>query len=366
MEADFLFNITQSLGKSGQLCSVEATDGYNGVLLGTPGIATLDSIKHKNPSARAFFVFPPNTGINAGSVLALSLVHNKNKPVLFDDYKIKEVETFGFDKLNDIYDFVLKKGGLSVVVNNCEEGTRFVEGMPVISEMFNYNSVIQSSNYNPPEAFCSGIEEEVNVVVTFLRLDHCIPIFNTKKVEGMGVICTLFPKNYSAKHSVVYKIREFSMLLSSFKDNVFVIDGEKAMPINPLTKDMKTLSDFQYYSSWKKDGDKFDPETVKPKAVKAKPKAKKKRMKDMASSKYCAEPDELPIYKEGTESDNGQFIVRNGRWVTKEQPVDDAPDTPKSYHDFVDTSTIEWSSSSTNTTDGVYYVNGSSKTSNRW
>lgn len=203
---------------------------------GAPLIADGKCIKSE--SVKVFSLFPSRSFINKMedfSVVGESLVETTLKP-LVETHRTISVDAFDCAKFERLKDYVKAMGGVTFVVK--EEAARkdLVNVLKFFPKTFKYTSLFHYDKYGTK--YLVGEDDDLLGVISFFNLPYCIPLFNLKKVDGMGVSYCQAPRKASEKANRLIRSYRIDIVLSNYMDNVFVIDGSDINPLNPVHGDI--------------------------------------------------------------------------------------------------------------------------------
>lgn len=206
---------------------------------GTPLIVDRKLIKAKDStSIRVFALFPPRSFINKMedfTVVKESLVDTALKP-LIKTHRTLSIDAFDCAKFDRLKAYVRDMGGITFVVK--EKGARsdLVNVLKFFPGEFKYTSLFHYTKYGTK--YLLGKDDNLLGVISFFDLPYCIPLFNLKKVDGMGVSYCQAPRKISEKSNGLVRSYRVDVILSNYADNIFVIDGSDINPLSPIHRDL--------------------------------------------------------------------------------------------------------------------------------
>ena len=179
--------------------------------------------------------FPPKEGFNGRMRINIPrkgfhIVEDQRN--LLDNHRVKEIDTFEFQRTEEIAKFVKSNGSLTLLMSDPESAIHFLR---------NYNHrlltahkyvVLIGHNLSGPskglsEEKRSIMEDSLTSYVSFLDLPYCIPIFDHRSVDGMGISFGYFwPKETERQRAFMFD-EELSVVVSNHKRNVLFVDGAR-------------------------------------------------------------------------------------------------------------------------------------------
>lgn len=153
-----------------------------------------------------------------GDELVISQLDEKR---IFDDHPIENVERFPLDKMATINERVKETGAYTFVVEKEKAILEAVKKIPKVSEeAFRVASLMK---YEIDTSKSAG--SKLNLLVSFLDLPYCIPIYDSRYVDGMGMFVALYFPEISEEKQTLFIKHIYAVVLSHHKENVLTIDG---------------------------------------------------------------------------------------------------------------------------------------------
>lgn len=207
---------------------------------GTPLVVDRRHIESAAPgsSTRVFALFPPRSFINSMEDFAVAkegLADTSLVP-LIKTHRTLSIDAFDYAKFSRLKDYVRDMGGITFVVKENAARKDLVNVLKLFPKEFRYTSLFHYARYN--EKYLVGEDDDLLGVISFFNLPYCIPLFNLKKVDGMGVSYCQAPRKVSEKTNRLERSYRVDVVLSNYADNVFVIDGSDVNPLSPVHKDV--------------------------------------------------------------------------------------------------------------------------------
>jgi hypothetical protein len=183
---------------------------------------------------RTFSLFPPRSYINK---LEDIIVHRDclvrtSLPPLAETHRTLTVEKFDNSRLERLRQYVKEMGGITFIVKEEKNRKKLIRTLKFFPRLFKYSSLFHYSRYG--NKYLSGDDDELLGVISFFNLPYCVPLFNMKKVDGIGLSYCQAPRKISEKNNMLVRAFRVDMVLSNYLDNIFVIDGSDVNPMNPL------------------------------------------------------------------------------------------------------------------------------------
>lgn len=248
VNTDIIFDLNK-IGPCLPAILVPKHSGKLGIPFGTPCLLDKKRWHYEGaPEANVIFSFPRKRGKATNEIY----IAKKRDLIVLDrapfteHHKIKMVKKFDWSKVDAIQDYVDEFGSLTIHIANYSVnlGAELV-GIAML-EFFNKfkSSLLSKYRYNSIEHFTCDHEYRsksgTNLAhyITFLSLPNCIPIFNRKKVHGMGMIYNAIKYRESLKNGVLTCAAKLAIILTHHLDNKYVIDGIRVSDLNPVSKDV--------------------------------------------------------------------------------------------------------------------------------
>ena len=237
---------------------------------GSPGVTLKSSLldARRNQLIRVSFPFPTKKGIAPKTFIDIN--HKNVYPLppknLINNHKIKVVDEFKKSRLYDIGEYVTTNAALTFTFPNLKTAYMFWENIPHLCHMYKYTAFFYHLGGGKRR---KSPKEEFIPFVSFIDLPYCVPIFNHRKINGMGVCCGfMYKKEHNNNGKITYTtttVDTLYFILSNHKTNVFYIDGVKLNTPEKIGKDI--LNYMQHFieteMAYKKQPDKIEEEIQK-------------------------------------------------------------------------------------------------------
>lgn len=230
------------LGKTKQYASVIVVNNNENndlsIHLGTPGIinSTLDE-KHTN----VLFTFPvySDRPPNRIDLYKTSDLKRKSHGCFLDNHKFINALSFGPKRIAQAIKLTKENSAVSFVMSKQTAVSFLQKLIPLALDRYKYHSVFHTFYNNNIKSYVNIVPGDCAIsVVSFLDIRHCIPIFNTRRVDGVGIIFRTILPLTSKKDKMLIEIAEMSVILSQFKENLFCIDGTDMCPHITITNEL--------------------------------------------------------------------------------------------------------------------------------
>lgn len=210
---------------------------------GSPGIVLKDYLlsAKKHQTIRVLFPFPTKKGIAPGAVVDINHenIHPLSPKSLITNHKIKAVDKFEKNKLYSINKYVADNAAITFTFSNLKAAALFWKDIPYLCSTYKYTALFYHlgggrKRKNPEEKFIP--------FVSFIDLPYCIPVFDYRKIDGMGVCCGfMYKKGHEENGKILYTTTTVDMLyfiLSNHQANILYTDGVKLGSSAPLGIDI--------------------------------------------------------------------------------------------------------------------------------
>jgi hypothetical protein len=148
------------------------------------------------------------------------IVKRSPAPIL-ENHKIVSVESLNTNHLTSILEALQCDGGITFLIPEKQGAMETYHTMTHMLAKFHYQTLVgyELSGNVPP------MEETPVGLITFFALDQAIPIFNTKKTDGFGVMFrVVYPEESMKRKRLLFKFA-IAMVAANHKDNLLVVDG---------------------------------------------------------------------------------------------------------------------------------------------
>ena len=208
---------------------------------GSPGVVNkntlLNTERPEGRSVSVLFPFSPRAGVTPGTCIK---IHSKNiyqlpQKKLIVGHKVKTIDMFKTKRLRKIRDFVKDNDAITFALFDATNASEFFANIPNICSGYKYSTFF----YHHGEGSAGYMRNADDVFVSFVSfidINYCIPIFDHRKVDGMGVYCGFMYNNKDGKGSVLIDVLCF--VLSNHRENLFYTDGAKVASESKISSDV--------------------------------------------------------------------------------------------------------------------------------
>ena len=195
---------------------------------GTPIVyraGILESQRRPVSTAPAYVLMPPSQA--AGGVEYAQVHLGAISPVglkpLCKNHKVLTVSKFDIGKFDRLLEFVRDIGGISLVIEY-ETGRRAApDSIKQIEKVFKYSSLFYYNAWT--NKFLKDKEDKFICILTLLDIPYCLPLFNMRKVDGIGLSFTGAIVKASKAQGYLHRTFRADFIYSNYEDNVFFVDG---------------------------------------------------------------------------------------------------------------------------------------------
>lgn len=195
---------------------------------GTPIIyraGILEADRRRVSTTQAYVLMPPSQ--RAGGVEYAQVHLNAISPVglkpLCKNHKVITVSRFDISRFDRLLEFVRDVGGISLVIEYEAGRKAAAVAIKQLERFFKYSSLFY---YNTWTNKCLEDKEDKFVcILTLLDIPYCMPLFNMRKVDGIGLSFTGALVKTSKALGYLHRTFRADFIYSNYEDNVFFVDG---------------------------------------------------------------------------------------------------------------------------------------------
>lgn len=216
---------------------------------GTPIVYTaniVDNAKYISSTTRVYTLMPPCQtagGVETAQVHIQSIMPVALKP-LYNNHRVLTVSEFDVGKFDRLLEFTRDVGGISLIIEYEEGRRKLAKSIAELERAFKYCSLFYYNAW--PNKFLMDEKDKLVCVLTFLDLPYCIPLFNTRKVDGVGLSFTGATVRASEDLGHLHRTFRADLIYSNYEDNVFFVDGivvnSRREPDNSIYEELNKLS----------------------------------------------------------------------------------------------------------------------------
>lgn len=254
-----LFSLSKNGYLSGKLF-FKSLDNTN--LTNTPCLIDAGSWDRNSSDVSVKFIFPRYIGNHIGenNVYHRSCLRKMDKTPFVYRNRIKIIEEFDFGRVqslqsyvevNDIITFQLWKPPITAYgfkayetsQLTAESAVKFFKNLrELLTNKYRYNSC---ENYFVTKDHKCAKPEHLEYYITFISLFNCIPMFNRKKMDGMGLIINMIDGARTEEKGSLFSMARVALLMTNHLENKFMIDGVNIYDPHPIaSSSLENLSNF--------------------------------------------------------------------------------------------------------------------------
>jgi hypothetical protein len=268
---------------------VKVSEKLNKWPMNTPLLTTAKEFREQGDSRRrvgviGMTIFPTCPGNRPeASPFSIDQLHESRLTPLPKILRVLSVDALEVEKCNQMNDYVHDVGAISFVIENGEGRAGTIKFMEHFFKKYRINLVY---NHNVIHGDKEGIlvqnkNDRIATLVSFFDIQYTTPLYDTKKVDGVGIIIENFNVNQALEDGNTTIYDQTFCLLSNFDENIYCIDGKQLSSPNKITKEY--IQSFNMV--WKRNLLIPQPEKRKQESVKA---PKKSRASSTATTGYSA------------------------------------------------------------------------------
>jgi len=188
----------------------------------------VDLEKHKRNIIRVGTLITPSQ-ISAGGKTSMQTHASTIKPVslrpLYGNHKVMEINRFDINKFDRLTEFIHDVGAISFVIEYKEERKLLSGDLQKLQNKFKYNSLFFWSSWYRGDSYLEGEDDKYVAVLTFLDIPYCVPLFNMRKVDGIGLSLSGATVRESERRGALKNLFKADFIYSNYEENVFTVDG---------------------------------------------------------------------------------------------------------------------------------------------
>ena len=237
LDSNTILDINKNIGEHKYRHGI-LTQNWEGWPCGVPIVyPDMDVDDSRNPIKTACIFTPSQGAAGLERYQTYScMIKPSNVRPLYANHKVITVSEFDPGKFERLTEFVHDVGAISFVIDYKEGRKNIGKGIHTIESMVKYSSLFLHHRISIP--ILNGPDDVYACVMTFIDLPYCVPLFNMRKVDGMGLTLTGTTMKYAEATGILNKTFRTDILLSNFKDNVFVLDGVSVNNVSPIGNQM--------------------------------------------------------------------------------------------------------------------------------
>lgn len=154
---------------------------------------------------------------------------------LYKNHEVLEIAQFDISKFDRLMQFVRDVGGISLVIGNPEGRQTITKSVARFLGNWQLSSVFYYNGWGKQPL--DGEDDHYLCILTLLDLPYCVPLFNMRKVDGVGLSFCGATRKASEYNGQLHRIFRADIVCSNYPENIFYIDGVEVNQKNPLGSD---------------------------------------------------------------------------------------------------------------------------------
>ena len=224
---------------------VKMSEKFNKWPMNTPLLTTAKEFREQSDSRRrggvlGMTIFPACPGNRPEAApFSVDALHESRLIPLPKILRVLSVDELEVEKCNKMNDYVHDVGAISFVIEKSEGRACTMKFMEHLLKKYRINLVY---NHNILRGDKEGIlvqdkNDRIATRVSFIDIQYTTPLYDTKKVDGVGIIVENFNINKAFDEGTDFIYDQTYCLLSNFDENIHYIDGKQLSQPNRITKE---------------------------------------------------------------------------------------------------------------------------------
>lgn len=141
------------------------------------------------------------------------------------DHRILDIDFFDPDKVSRLIQYLHDVGSISFVILG-EVGQRSIAAdlAKYIVPKFGFHTIMYFNSWMSGK-FLAGADDMKLGLLNMFDVRYCLPIFNRRKADGIGVSCSIITKKATIEYGAVHRLNCLDFVLNNYEDNLMIVDG---------------------------------------------------------------------------------------------------------------------------------------------
>ena len=158
------------------------------------------------------------------------------KPI-YGNHNVVTVDYFNIRKFDRLIEYIKDVGSISFVVDGKRGHLESLNSVAKLAKKFRYNIMFYFNMWRNSK-YLDSEDDKYLCVITLYDLPYCVPIFNTRKVDGIGLSFAAAPMHSSVGYNTLNRTFRLDAIYSNYEDNILVVDGAQVNQPNPVSNDV--------------------------------------------------------------------------------------------------------------------------------
>lgn len=201
---------------------------YDPWSIGTPVIADNRYIGSKGLNINCLLLMTTSS-VTGGAGYIISPSVETIKPFgnqsLIKDHKVVEIDFFDPAKTQNLIEYVRDVGSITLCILG-EVGQRsFPTDLRHLVNEYKFHTNTYFNSWLSMGKHLKNKKDVKFTMINIFNLPYCIPIFNNKKVDGIGISYNIVTKGASIEYGQPHRLAQLDIMLSNHDENLFIVDG---------------------------------------------------------------------------------------------------------------------------------------------
>ena len=203
--------------------------------VGTPVIFPDSGLENSGGSVQCMSLFTPTQRCAGGPEsrsTPTSLICPVNLRPLAENHRVLTISEFDLGKFDRLMEYIRDVGAISFVVDFQSGFKSIPKQMRKIEKLFEYSALFFFNSWGTK--YLEGPDDKYVGVVSIFDLPYCVPLFNMRRVNGIGFSFSGVTINASKNYGQLHRVFKVEFVYSHYPDNIFVIDGVTYNQVRPM------------------------------------------------------------------------------------------------------------------------------------
>jgi len=214
------------------------TQNWEMLPLGVPIVYKSGDLDRRQEATRVLSLITPSQ--NSAGVESVTVYNRVITPIdikpLYKSHEVLTISEFDVGKFGRLTEFIRDVGGISLVIDHELGRKNVVKSLQELEKVFKYTTTFYYNAWG--DKYLTDKDDRYLCVLTFLDLPYCVPLFNTHRVDGIGLSFSGVVQKRSISNGTLQRVFRVDIIYSNYVDNVLFIDGVTVNNINPPNKNM--------------------------------------------------------------------------------------------------------------------------------
>jgi hypothetical protein len=146
------------------------------------------------------------------------------KPII-PGHRVISIDHFDTQREKRLIEYVHDVGSITLCIETLHSQIDMVHKLASLIRSFKFNNQLYFNTWLGKDRYLLDEEDAKITVINMFNIPYCIPIFNLKRIDGLGISYNIAIKKASEKDGRLHRLAQLDIVLSNHQENILLVDG---------------------------------------------------------------------------------------------------------------------------------------------